>query len=350
MSDWILEAIKLGFLEPKSCSLNELEPVLVNLETKISYLDPYIAKNLTFFRYPEKTFPTAKYAISLALPYYNTSLEKGGFSLYCQSKDYHFVLRALLNSYLLRLKLLYPGYTFNALFDTGLILDRAVAYASGLGYLGFNTCIIHPTAGSFLFLATVLTDLPLAAGNPLGFCQKCGACINACPTGAIKEPFLLDNRICISAITQTKGYLTCKECEMIKGHLFGCDICQLVCPHNQAISSSSILTPFYLLRKPELLKLIKMEPEYRLVLKQSAAAWRGLNIIRRNALIALTFNNIQVDFNEIKKVAVNDPSHLIRAYGAYCLKKRTEENCWPSALLNAPKEAFSFRDSIKYSG
>ncbi len=349
MLDWQKSAIYLGLLEPKCCHLEELEPVVKHLEARLPFLDPFIAKNLPLFRNPQNTFPWAKYAISLALPYYHKPFVSGGFSVYCQGKDYHKVLVAMLNEYIIKLRTLYPGYSFKAFSDTGFVLDRAVALASGLGYLGENTSIIHPSYGSFIFLATVLTDLPLPKGSFLGFCKGCGACVKACPTGAIKEPYLVDNNLCISALTQKKGFLSLEHCQNISGHLFGCDICQNVCPHNQNIPSSSIITPFYLLRKPDLLRLVQMDKEYKNLLKESAANWRGTNILRRNALITLALEDHPCDLMAIKKVAENDPSHLARVYAAFCLERKLGLNLWDEALKNAPLEAHLFYGSIKNS-
>lgn len=347
MSYWVLSAVELGFLPPKSCSLDNLEPVLKYLDKRIPYLDPYIKKNLELFRLPKKTFPDAKFAISLALPYYYKPLQNEGFSLYCQGKDYHKVINTLLQEYLLKLQKHYLGYSFQAFCDTGPILDRAVALASGLGYLGKNTSIIHPQAGSFVFLATVVTDLPLENGNFIGFCAQCNACKSACPTEAIMDSFLIDTNRCLSALTQKKGFLSFDLCQKISGHIFGCDICQTVCPHNANIPSSSIITPFYLLRNPDLNRLVAMDSEYRRLLLQSAASWRGVNIIRRNALISLAFSDLPLDADIIEKMAKSDPSHLIRTYAAFCLEKRVGKDLWNIALKDAPAEALAFYKSIK---
>jgi len=354
---WKKLAKQLGFLEPTSCSLSQLESIAKHLDGRENYLDPHVLKNFADFRFPEKKFPNGKFAISLALPYYhkpifNSMGEYPSFSIYCQGKDYHFVIKYLLQEYLLDLKKAYPGHFFEGYCDTGPILDRAVALASGLGYLGFNTCIIHEARGSFVFLATVLTDLPLDEGESLGPCQRCGACIKACPTGAIRKPYLVDNNICISALTQTKGFLTYEQMEMIKGHIFGCDICQLVCPHNLGIPSSSMITPFYKLQNPSFMSLVVPDAGLRRLIKESSAGWRGINTIRRNALIALAFSNEHFDPEVIKKVAKEDPSHLIRAYSCFCLQKRTGDKSLWTELLSDPKapiELRSFYESVKDS-
>lgn len=351
--NWKSIAKEIGFLEPKSCKLEDLESSLCYLDKRGSFLDPFIQKNFNSFRFPLDTFPTFNYAISLALPYYShLSIEEEnnlpGFSIYCQGKDYHSIFKSMLQDYVSRLKSHYPSYNFIAFSDTGPILDRAVAITSGIGYLGYNSCIIHPERGSYVFLASILTDLPLEEGEYLGYCKKCGACLKACPTGAIKEPTLVDSKICISYLTQKRGFLTKKECSMIKGHIFGCDICQQVCPHNKGITSSSITTPFYILKKPDIYKLIIMDKEYARLIKESASGWRGLNIIKRNALISLAYSDIPLNLAIIKNVAKDDPSHVVRAFAALCFEMRTGDcSLWKLALQNAPKDAIAFRDSVE---
>ncbi|MDD2431256.1 MAG: tRNA epoxyqueuosine(34) reductase QueG [Firmicutes bacterium] len=340
MSNWVTFAEELGFLEPKSCSIDALDSFTKNLENRAAYLDPHILRNFNDYRFPQKRFPHAKSVISLALPYYHkpTYSNMGDFSpfsIYCQGKDYHLIFKSLLKEYLMKLKRVYPSYFFEGFSDTGPILDRAAATASGLGYLGYNTCVIHPKYGSFVFLGTVLTDLPLDEEEFLGPCKRCKACIKACPTGAIREPYLLDNNICISALTQTKGFLNLKQMEMIKGHIFGCDICQLVCPHNKNLPSSSMITPFYKLQDPPLMSLVYPDAETKRLIKQSAAGWRGITTIRRNALIAIAFSEADLNLEILKKVAREDSSHLIRAYSAFCIQKRTGDKSLWTEILSA---------------
>lgn len=131
--------------------------------------------------------------------------------------------------------------------DTGPVLEKAWAVRAGLGFIGNNCCLIHPRKGSWFFLATILTTLELAPDHPVDVsCGTCRRCINACPTGALLEPGLLDSNRCLSYITiEHRGEISSDLAPSHSEWLFGCDICQEVCPFNlrfQRISDPDGLT------------------------------------------------------------------------------------------------------------
>src|SRR6185437_12248935 len=161
----------------------------------------------------------------------------GPVARYARGDDYHDVmldrLRALQRWIEERVGHAVAG---KAYVDTGPLLERDLARRAGLGWQGKNTMLINPGAGSFFFLGTLLVDLPLAADAPFAtdHCGSCTRCIDACPTAAIVEPRVLDATRCISYLTiELKGNIPVEFHGAIGEHLYGCDVCQEVCPWNE---------------------------------------------------------------------------------------------------------------------
>lgn len=154
---------------------------------------------------------------------------------YAQGDDYHFWLKEKLEQIKIFLSSLYPQETFVTFTDSGPVLERDLAVRAGLGWVGKNTCVIHPKGGSFFLIGEILTSLETPTPNNVvhDFCGTCSRCIEVCPTKALEEPRKLNATKCISYLTIEDRKAPAVELRPgIGDWLFGCDLCQSVCPWN----------------------------------------------------------------------------------------------------------------------
>ncbi len=199
----------------------------------------YLARRLREDRTIEDILPGVKSVISLGVNYFrpeerSRKNSEGWVSRYATTRDYHKVIKKKLIDLS---RFISAEFSANSkpYVDTGPILERAYADSSGIGYIGKNTCVITEDFGSWVFLAEVLTtlDLPHDKIDTKINCGTCRRCIDKCPTNAINEDRTIDARKCISYLTiENKGAIPIELRDLVGGWLFGCDICQEVCPHN----------------------------------------------------------------------------------------------------------------------
>lgn len=189
---------------------------------------------------PRKLFPGAKSVITLLFNYFpseHQSKEAPHIAKYAWGTDYHFVIKDKLNQFLFLLQEQIGDIQGRGFVDSAPVLERSWAVQSGLGWIGKNANLITKQKGSFLFIATLISDLELSPDAPFAthHCGSCTRCIDACPTGAIVAPAEIDANKCISYLTiELKDALIPQEFQgRLEGWAFGCDICQDVCPWNR---------------------------------------------------------------------------------------------------------------------
>ena len=208
---------------------------------KLGYMDNFLERERKLLL----RFPELKSILVLVFSYARqgkkTDSEKSSFGFgrvarYAQGRDYHRVLQKRLKKLegFLSIQVKRPLQAIRCV-DTAPIQERALAEMAGLGFIGKNTCFIVPKGGSFYFLSALLTDVELVADEPIAWdCGSCTLCLKACPTQALVRPYELDARRCISYLTiELKEAIEPTLRPLMKDWIFGCDICQDVCPYNR---------------------------------------------------------------------------------------------------------------------
>ncbi len=246
--------------------------------------------------------PGARSAICVGLNYYQ-SVEReqrdmdvreghGRFSIYVHGEDYHEVMQRMLRDLDARVRAGFPAAHTRAVCDIHPVSDRALAIGAGIAWLGKNTNVISPQFGSWIFLGALLTDLDLCADEPLEtLCAGCRKCIDACPTGALDTPFVLDARRCISYLTiEKRGEIDPALAPLLGADVYGCDTCQSVCPFNRVATESVV---FHREQRSALIDMPLEElaaisdEEFRDKTKGSAIRRARAEGMRRNARLAL---------------------------------------------------------------
>jgi epoxyqueuosine reductase len=275
------------------------------LEKEIKHLQEWLNKGYhadMFYmeRNPEKRkdvkeiLPSAESVISMALVYntpetHSGKEEYGKFSRYAWGKDYHLIIWEKLDKFVADIKKADPSFEAKTYVDTGPVMDKVWAVRSGLGWMGKNTNIINREKGSWFFIATVICNYKFDYSEQVtDLCGSCTACIDACPTGALADEYILDSNKCISYQTiENKSGIP----ESLKGKfnnwIYGCDICQDVCPWNKKFGALTQEPAFYPRNgnKEILIKdAAKMEQEeFSARFKDSPVKRTKLKGIKRNA-------------------------------------------------------------------
>jgi epoxyqueuosine reductase len=241
---------------------------------------------------PRSTEPAAPDAGWIARYAWSSRADAAGVR---RPSDYHRVLLKRLRALEECLRAELGDFESRAYVDTGPVVERALATAAGLGWTGKNTCLIHPRLGSFGFLAVLITSLEAqAAPAQLTVPDRCGSCrrcLDACPTGALIAPYQMDATRCISYLTiEHKGPIAAELMEGMGRQVFGCDICQDVCPWNRKapVSADAELEARAELVNPALGWLAKMdEAEFERTFNGSPVRRAGFMGLRRNVAVAM---------------------------------------------------------------
>ena len=236
------ESKRLGFLScgiSKAGFLEEEAPRLENwlnnqMNGQMSYMENHFDKRLN----PTLLVDDAKSVISLLLNYYPSELQNQDsykISKYAYGQDYHHVIKEKLKELLYFIQTEIGGVSGRAFVDSAPVLDKAWAAKSGLGWIGKNSNLITQKVGSFYFIAELIIDLELDYDTPTtDHCGSCTACLDACPTEAIVAPYVVDGSKCISYFTiELKDNLPQEMKGKFDDWMFGCDVCQDVCPWNR---------------------------------------------------------------------------------------------------------------------
>jgi epoxyqueuosine reductase len=247
--------------------------------------------------------PSARTVIALGTLYntdrpYSTDNDdprQAAIARYAWGDDYHVVIQKRLEALLDWLRAeAGTGFEGRAYVDTGPVQERVYAQHAGLGWIGKNTCLINFEAGSWIFLSEIICNLELDADAPsLDQCGACRRCLDACPTGALVDPYVLDSTKCLSYLTiELKGSIPAAQRDTIGEHAYGCDICQEVCPWNRsssmAESSAGAWQPRAGLDGPRLVDLwSRRDDDLRAMLKGSAMKRAGVRRLRRNLAVAI---------------------------------------------------------------
>lgn len=290
------EAYRLGFSFVGVAKADFLEPEARRLEDwlnqgrhgKMSYLENHFDKRVD----PRKLVPGAQSVISLLYNYHNPTKQKDPsapqISQYAYGEDYHFVIKDKLKSLFKYIQEHIGEIDGRVFVDSAPVLERDWALRAGNGWVGKHTLLIHPKAGSYFFLAELISDLDLPADAPMkDYCGTCRRCIDACPTDAIaSEGYLLDGSKCISYVTiELKEAIPEDFSDKMENWMFGCDICQQVCPWNRFASKHDepAFDPH-----PDLLALTQQdwqeltEETFRKVFKRSAVKRTKYDGLKRN--------------------------------------------------------------------
>lgn len=295
----------------------------------------YMARNVERRQNPQQVMPEARSLIVVGLSHYTIDLpehikhdpSRGLIARYAWGIDYHDVLTPKLRA-LRDFVQIETGREISSrvYVDTGALLERDFAEQAGLGFIGKNTCLIHPRMGSWIFLGEILIDIELDYDQPIAHigCGTCTRCLVACPTDAFVAPYVLDARRCISYYTiELKGSIPRELRKPMGNRIFGCDVCQDVCPWPQRFARATREKSFFPIdtdrAAPKLLDLIRLTPE------QFKQRFNGTPLLRakrrgllRNVAVALG------NWGDVAAVpalidALDDAEPLVRGHAAWAL-------------------------------
>jgi epoxyqueuosine reductase len=303
----------------------------------------YMHRHAGSRRHPGSVLPDVRSIIMLGMNYkpgydsQQSTLETrpgGRVSRYARGNDYHDVLRQKLDELLVWLKQASPGCHGRGIVDTAPLLERDFARRAGLGWFGKNTMLINKRLGSYFFLGALLVDVELQSDTPhdTSHCGTCTACLEACPTEAFVAPGVLDARRCISYLTiELKGPIPDELRRPVGDWLYGCDICQEVCPWNRKSPSGAepALQGTGGLEQLDLIELLNLsEQEFRRRFRGTALMRTKRRGLLRNAAIVLGNRGDAQALPALERAAA-DPEPVIAEaarWAIQCIETRLQAN------------------------
>lgn len=287
------QALSLGF---DACGIGRAEEIgdkqhytqwlADSLHADMFYLERNVEKRLN----PTLLVDGAKSIICVALNYYPHTKQPESapqFAYYAYGKDYHDIVKGKLKKLLEFIQQSHPDVSGRYFCDSAPVLERYWAQKSGIGFIGKNSSLIIPGKGSYFFLGELIIDMELEQDAPLpASCGNCRKCIDACPVGAIEKPYRINANKCISYQTiENKGEISSETVPFLNNHVFGCDICQKVCPWNRFAKPHTTpeFNPSDDFLSLDLEKLQNLNEEtFRSLFRQSAVKRAKLSGLKRN--------------------------------------------------------------------
>lgn len=325
------EAYNLGFDSAGITGVEKIPPgplqewLFREYQGEMFYLERNVEKRLD----PSEIVSKACSIVSLAVNYFHPGElpyqepSRAVISRYAWGDDYHDIIKKKLKKLLEAIQSVRPDVSGRYYVDTGPVLDKHWAVQAGIGWQGKHTNVLSRDSGSWFFLAELILDVELEHDKPgSDYCGSCTRCIEACPTDAIVEPYLLDARRCISYLTiELRGDIPVEFREPMQNLVFGCDICQDVCPWNSraAFSKRQEFAPRPGNRSPELRELATLTPEgFRQAFRKSPVKrtkWRGL---LRNVAVALGNTRDESNLDALQDLLNCDDS-MVRRHAAWAI-------------------------------
>ncbi len=294
----------------------------------------YLQRNAERRRDIQQVVPGARSVVVCGLNYdtaypYSTDShdpDRGWVARYAWGGDYHDGMQDKLKQLQAFVADIAPDDVASQLYvDTGPVVERVYAKYAGLGWFGKNTCILNKDLGSWMFLGELILSLPLDYDRPtLDHCGTCTRCIDACPTDALLEPYVLDSRKCISYLTiELKGSVPEALRPQMGHHIFGCDICQDVCPWNRkrTFTTEATLQPQPEQVHPPLEELAQLTPQaFKARFRRTPLERTKRRGVLRNVCVAMG-NSGKAAFIPLLETLADDEEPLIREHAAWALAR-----------------------------
>jgi len=291
----------------------------------MAYIERGLAKRLD----PRLLLPEIRSLISLAHPYLPPPLPpidwraemRGRIAAYAFATDYHLTVKRKLRELAAHISALRSDAIVRPYVDSAPVLEREWAASGGIGWFGKNTNILHTQDGSYFFLAELLTNLDLEPDPPVtNRCGTCSRCLDQCPTQALTRGYLLDARLCVAFLTiEHRGVIPAELRPQMGSWIFGCDVCQEVCPWNEKLvrrngtPDREALVPYL----PDILLLD--EPGFRSRFRHSAIRRAQRDGFLRNVTVALGNTRNPSAVGPLRHVLHHDSSPLVRSHAAWAL-------------------------------